>query len=165
MAVHAFIVLSRWACIFLYTIYLQSHFVRPPGGGEWNGQLAENPRQGAHSRGLPPIARGVGVVVRGVCLLVVLIGRLGRHGAGLVGMLNEVPAVAEHEFDPPAVQCKFQTPPDLLEEDELAHSMADVEEPEMPIGELRGDQVDNDVEFAGQLRARAGDEAQDVPEL
>ena len=33
------------------------------------------------------IARGVGVVVEGACLLVVLIGRLGRHGAGLVGVL------------------------------------------------------------------------------
>ena len=33
----------------------------------------------------PPIARGVGVVVEGACLLVVLIGRLGRHGAGWLG--------------------------------------------------------------------------------
>ena len=32
------------------------------------------------------------MVVEGVCLLVVLIGRLGRHGPGVVGMLNEVPA-------------------------------------------------------------------------
>ena len=31
---------------------------------------------------------------------------------------------------------------------------------EMPIGELRGDQVDEYVECAGQLRVRAGDEAQ-----
>ena len=31
-------------------------------------------------------------MVEDMCLLVVLIGRLGRHGAGLVGMLNEVPA-------------------------------------------------------------------------
>ena len=38
------------------------------------------------------------MVVEGVCLLVVLIGRLGRHGAGLVGVLNEVPAVVEHKF-------------------------------------------------------------------
>ena len=48
--------------------------------------------------GLPPIARGVGVVVEGVCGLVVLIGRLGRHGAELVGMLNKVPAAVGHEF-------------------------------------------------------------------
>ena len=53
------------------------------------------------------------MVVEGVCLLVVLIGRLGRHGAGLIGMLNEVPAAVEHEFGPPAVQCKSQAPPDL----------------------------------------------------
>ena len=33
------------------------------------------------------------MVVEGVCLPVVLIGRLGRHGAGLFGMLNEVPAL------------------------------------------------------------------------
>ena len=38
--------------------------------------------------GLPPIARGVNVVVEGVFLLVVLIGRLGRHGAELVGVLR-----------------------------------------------------------------------------
>ena len=68
-----------------------------------------------------PITRRVGVVVEGVCLLVVLIGRLGRRGAGLVGMLNEVPAALEHEFGPPAVQCKSQTLPDLLEEDGLAN--------------------------------------------
>ena len=37
-----------------------------------------------------------------------LIGRLGRHGAGLVGVLNEVPAAVEHEFGPPAVQCESQ---------------------------------------------------------
>ena len=46
------------------------------------------------------------MVVEGVCLLVVLIGRLGRHGAGLVEMLNEVSAAVELEFGPPAVQCK-----------------------------------------------------------
>ena len=43
------------------------------------------------------MARGAGVVVEGVCLLVVLIGRLGRHGAGLVGMLNKIPAAVDHE--------------------------------------------------------------------
>ena len=69
-------------------------------------------------------------MVEDMCLLVVLIGRLGRHGAGLVGMLNEVPAAVKHEFGPPAVQCKSQAPPDLLEEDGLAHPMVDVGPPE-----------------------------------
>ena len=36
------------------------------------------------------------MVVESVCLLVALIVRLGRHGAGLVGMLNQVPAAVEH---------------------------------------------------------------------
>ena len=103
------------------------------------------------------------MVVEGVCLLVVLIGRLGRHGAGLVGVLNEVPAAVGHGFGPPAEQCKSQAPPDLLEDDGLAHPMVDVEELEMPIGEFRGDQVNGDVECAGQLRVRAGYEAQGVP--
>ena len=53
----------------------------------------------------------------GVCLLIVLIGRFGRRGAGFVGMLNEVRAAVEHEFGPPAVQCESQAPSDLLEED------------------------------------------------
>ena len=61
------------------------------------------------------------------------------------------------------MQCKSQAPPNMLEEDGLAHPMVDVEELEMPIGELRGDQVNDDMECAGQLRVRAGDEAQDVP--
>ena len=82
------------------------------------------------------MARGAGVVVEGVCLLVVLIGRLGNHGAGLVGVLNEIPAAVEHEFGPPAVQCKSQAPPDLLEEYGLAHPVVDVEELEVLIGEL-----------------------------
>ena len=30
-------------------------------------------------------------------------------------MLNDVPAAVGHEFGPPAVQCKSQAPPDLLE--------------------------------------------------
>ena len=77
-------------------------------------------------------------------------------------MLNEVPAAAEHEFGPPAVQCKSQAPPHLLEEDGLAHPMADVGELEVLIGELRGDKVNGDVECAGQLRVRAGDKAQDL---
>ena len=63
------------------------------------------------------------------------------------------------------MQCESRAPPDLLEEDGLAHPMVDVEELEMPIGELRGDQVDDDVECAGQLCARAGDEAQGLPRV
>ena len=102
-------------------------------------------------------------MAEGVCLLAVPIGRLGRHGTGLFGMLNEVPAAAEHEFGPPAVECESQFPPGLPEEDGLARPVVDVEELEMPIGELRGDQVGDYVECAGQLRACAGDEAQDLP--
>ena len=67
------------------------------------------------------------MVVEGVCLLAVLIGRLGRRGTGLVEMRNEVPVAVEHGFGPPAVQCESQAPPDLLEEDGLAHPMVDVE--------------------------------------
>ena len=47
-----------------------------------------------------------------MCLLVVLIGRLGRHVAGLVGVLNGVLAAVENEFGPPAVQCESKAPPD-----------------------------------------------------
>ena len=89
------------------------------------------------------------MVVKGVCLLIVLAGRIGRHGAGLVGMLNEVPAAVGHEFGPPAVQGKSQAFPDLLEEDGFAHPMVDVKELEVLIGELRGDQVNDGVECAG----------------
>ena len=60
---------------------------------------------------------------------------------------------------------RVQAPPGLLEEDGLARSVVDVEELEMPIGELRGDQVDDDVECAGQLPLRAGDGAQDLPRV
>ena len=102
------------------------------------------------------------MVVEGACLLVILIGRLGRRGTGFVGMPNEVPAAAEHEFGPPAVQCKHQATPGLLEADGLARPVIDVEELAIPICELRGDQVGDDVECAGQLRIRAGDEAQDL---
>ena len=48
--------------------------------------------------------------------------------AGLVEILNEVPAAVEHEFGPPAVQCESRASPDLLEEDGLAHPIADVDE-------------------------------------
>ena len=73
------------------------------------------------------------MVVERACLLVVLIGRLGRHRAELVGVLNEVPAAVEHEFGPPAVQGESQAPPDLLEKDLLSHPMLDGEEQEMLI--------------------------------
>ena len=52
----------------------------------------------------------VGVVVEGVCLLVVLIGRPGRHGTGLVGKLNEILAAVKQDFGPPAEQCGSQAP-------------------------------------------------------
>ena len=69
---------------------------RPP---RWGGMVLATSKK-TKDRELPlgaypPIARGVGVVVEGVCLLVVLIGRLGRLGAALVRMLNEVPAAVE----------------------------------------------------------------------
>ena len=51
------------------------------------------------TRGLPPIDRGVDVVVEGVCLLAVLIGLLDRRETGLVGILNEVPAAVENKLD------------------------------------------------------------------
>ena len=54
-------------------------------------------------------------MVEGVCLLVVLIGRLGRHGTGLVGVLNEVPAAVEYEFGPPAVQCESELELELIQ--------------------------------------------------
>ena len=76
------------------------------------------------------------MVVGGACLLVVLTGRLGRYGTGLVGILNEIPTAAEHEFGPPAVQCESQVPPDLLEEDGLTRSVADVEVLGVLVGEL-----------------------------
>ena len=91
------------------------------------------------------------MVVRGLCLLIIPIGCLGRRGTGLVSMLNEVPAAVEHEFGPPAVKCKSRAPSDLHEEDGLARPVVDVKELEMLIGELRGDQVGDDVECAVQL--------------
>ena len=47
---------------------------------------------------MSPVARWVDAVVtgrEGVCLLVVLIGRPGRRGTELDGLLNQVPAAAE----------------------------------------------------------------------
>ena len=108
----------------------------PPVGedGIKGSTKTKNQRLGSPLRGLHPIARGVGVVVEGACFLVVLIGRFGPRGTGLVGMLNEVSAAVEHEFGPPAVQCKSQAPPDLLEKGGLARPVAHVEELEMPSG-------------------------------
>ena len=102
-------------------------------------------------------------MVEGVRLLVALIGRLGRRGAELVGMLYEVQAAVEHKFGPPKVQCKSRAPPALLELDGLARPVVDVDELEIPNGELRGDRVGDDVQFAGQLRARVGFEAHGLP--
>ena len=75
----------------------------------------------------------------------------------MVGELNEVQMALEHEFGPPAVQCESQAPPDLLGGDGLARPVLDVKELGMPIGELRGDQVNGDLECAGLLGVRAGD--------
>ena len=47
------------------------------------------------------------MVVEGVCLIAVLIGRLGRRGTGFVGILNEVPAAGGHEFGPRGVKHKI----------------------------------------------------------
>ena len=63
------------------------------------------------------------------------------------------------------MRCGSQAPSSLLEEDGLARPVVDVEELEVIIGKLRGDQVGDDVECAGQLRARAGDTAQDLPRV
>ena len=68
-------------------------------------------------------------------------------------------------FGPPAVHCESQVPPGLLDEDLLARPVVDIEEMRMLFGELRGDQVDDNVECAGQLRVRAGDDAHDLPRV
>ena len=96
------------------------------------------------------------MVVDGACLFVVFISRLGRRGTGLVWMLNEVPAAVEHEFGSITVQCESQAPPDLVEEDGLVRSVVDVEELEMPIDELRGDQVDDDGSAHRLVERRSG---------
>ena len=75
----------------------------PPRAGENGTGKKQGSRQGALSRGLPPVARGVVVVVESACLLVIPIGRLGRRGAGFVGVLNEVPTTTGHYFGPPVV--------------------------------------------------------------
>ena len=90
-----------------------------------------------------------------MCLLIVLIDRPGRRWTGLVGLLNGVPVAAEHGPGPPTVPCQYQYPPDLLEDDGLARPWIDVEELEMPIGELRSDQADDAVKCAGHLSVRA----------
>ena len=105
------------------------------------------------------------MVVKGLCLLVVPVGRLGRRGTGLAGALNEVPAAIGHGIGPPAVQCDSQANPDLLEEDGLARPVVDVGELAMRIGKLRGDQVSDDAECAGQLPVRAGGETHDLPRV
>ena len=46
------------------------------------------------------------MVVVGVCLLAVLIGRPGLRETWLVWMLNGVLAAFGHEFGPPEVQCQ-----------------------------------------------------------
>ena len=78
-------------------------------------------------------------------------------------MLNEVPAAVWHEFGRPAVQCESQAPPGLLKGDGFARPAVDVEEQRVLIGELKGDQVDGFLKYAGQLPVRACDEARDLP--
>ena len=73
----------------------------------------------------------------------------------MVGVLKEVSAAAEHLFDPPAVLCEYPASPGLLEEDGLARPVVDVQELEMTIGELRGDQVDEDVELFRNVLGRS----------
>ena len=51
------------------------------------------------------------MVVEGVCLLAVLICRLGRRETGLVGMLKEVPAAAERAFLKATKVLLFNEPP------------------------------------------------------
>ena len=41
----------------------------------------------------------------------------------------------------------------------------DVEKMKVLISELRGDQVSDDMEYAGQLRVRSGDYANDLPRV
>ena len=48
-------------------------------------------------------------------------------------MLNEVPAAFGHEFSPSAVQCEFQAPPVLLEEDGHGRTVVDVEKLEITL--------------------------------
>ena len=87
------------------------------------------------------------MVVVDARLLVVLIGRLGRHGAGLVGMLNEVPKAVKHEFGHPRCRASPRPrplrPPGLLEGDRLANPnpVVDVEKLKVLISELRGAKV------------------------
>ena len=52
-----------------------------------------------------------------------------------------------------------------MEKDGLPRPVVDVEDLKMPVVELRGDQVGDDAECAGQLPVRAGDEAQDLPRV
>ena len=59
-------------------------------------------------------------------------------------MLSEVPAAVGHGFGPPAIKCESQAPLDLLEEYLFARPLN--EELGILIGELRGGQVDDDVE-------------------
>ena len=58
-----------------------------------------------NSRAITHVLRAAGVVVVGMCLIA-LIGRPGRRGTGLVGVLNEAAAAAEHGFGAPVMQCE-----------------------------------------------------------
>ena len=57
---------SRGICYFgISHVHAPCCFAPPPVGGNGTSNQLENPRQGVPFRGLPPIAKGVGVVVEG----------------------------------------------------------------------------------------------------
>ena len=62
-------------------------------------------------------------------------------------------------------KCSSGRPDHLGRKNRLARPVVDVEELEMPIGNMRGDQVYDDLDCAGQPRVRAGEEAQDLPRV
>ena len=88
----------------------------------------------------------MGVVVKGVCLLVVLIGRLGRRWTGLDGMNAERgPGSGRAYFWPTRGVVRVPGPSRPAGGRCTCTSRADVEDLGMLIGELRGDQVGYDV--------------------
>ena len=107
----------------------------------------------------------MGVVVEGVCHLVVLTGRLGRLGTGLVWVLGEYPGSGRAFVWLTGVQRESQAPRDLLEEDGLACPVVDVEELGLHISELRGNHTGDAVESSRQLSLRAGDETHFLPRV
>ena len=91
----------------------------PDGGGGVLATSSKTPKARISLSAPTLVARGVGMVVEGACLLAVLIGFLGHRGMGLVVVLNKAPEAAGHEFDPPAEQCGSQASPSLQEKMDL----------------------------------------------